>query len=64
VRECRVSHPVDDSRYILVELDFNSEDQAATFLGFLRGNVWSSPETAPGLAGTPRTRILELVDSS
>ena len=37
-------------------------DGAERFLGFLETTVWASRETSPGLAGTPRTRILEPVD--
>jgi hypothetical protein len=33
------------------------------FAGFLHQQVWSSPASSPGLAGTPQTRILDLVRS-
>jgi hypothetical protein len=57
----RVNQPVDDDRYVLVDLDFPTRAQAEEFLGFLETRVWSSQDTSPGLAGTPRTRILEPV---
>jgi hypothetical protein len=50
---------VDDQKYVVVDLDFATTDQAAAFLGFLRTQVWGSPQNAPALAGTPRTTILE-----
>lgn len=60
VRRHRVHQPVDDPAYIFVQLDFGTAAEAATFLEFLRDKVWSSPQNAPGLAGIPQTRILDL----
>jgi hypothetical protein len=57
----RVDQPVDDDRYVLVDLDFPTRAQAEAFLGFLETKVWASRNTSPGLAGTPRTRLLEPV---
>jgi hypothetical protein len=51
---------VDDPQYVVVELDFGSRDEAEGFLDKLRQNVWSSPDVAPALAGSPETRIIEL----
>jgi hypothetical protein len=45
----------------VVDLDFQSVDEAEKFLDFLRTKVWASPQDAPGLAGTPHTKILELI---
>jgi hypothetical protein len=61
VRGERVGHPVDDEAYVVVDLDFATREQAETFLRFLEDTVWSSPDAAPALAGTPRTRLLEPV---
>jgi hypothetical protein len=55
----RVSRPVDDPCYVVVDLDFATAEEAEKFLGFLRANVWSSSTNAPALAGAPQTRILE-----
>ncbi|MGY1683407.1 hypothetical protein [Geodermatophilus sp. SYSU D01176] len=55
----RVQHPVDDDRYVVVDLDFPTREQAQRFLDFLETAVWASPDSSPALAGTPRTRILE-----
>jgi hypothetical protein len=54
----RVAQPVDDQRFIVVDLDFEAEDQAAAFLDLLRTRVWSSATAAPALAGAPRASIL------
>ena len=57
----RIQQPVDDPKYVVVDLDFESVDEAQRFLKFLRTTVWSSPENAPALVGTPRAEVLELV---
>jgi hypothetical protein len=62
VRRHRVQRPVDDPAYVVVDLDFDEVADAERFLGFLRSRVWASPENAPALAGTPRTRILETAE--
>ena len=62
VRAQRVQRPVDDPRYVVIDLDFDTVGEAEKFLVFLREKVWSSPENAPGLAGTPQTKILESAD--
>ena len=59
----RVSRPVDDPRYVVVDLDFTTVDEARAFLAFLREKVWSTPANAPALVGAPVTRILETVQS-
>jgi hypothetical protein len=58
VQAHRVWRPVDDEAYVVIDLDFATTEEAERFLEFLRTRVWSSPDTAPALAGTPRTRIL------
>lgn len=55
----RIRRPVDDDRYVLVDLDFPTREQAQRFLGFLETRVWTSPASSPALAGIPRTRLLE-----
>jgi hypothetical protein len=57
----RIGRPVGDDRYIVVELDFERRDQAEAFLTKLRENVWNSPDMSPALAGSPQTRVIELV---
>lgn len=61
VRAHRVHRPVDDERYVVVDLDFDTTEQAQQFLAFLREQVWSSTVNAPALIGAPQTRILEPV---
>lgn len=62
VRTCRIYQPVDDDKYILIDLDFDTVDEAERFRRFLELNVWSSQATSPGLAGNPQTRVLVAVE--
>ncbi|GAA3216701.1 hypothetical protein ACFO1B_15510 [Dactylosporangium siamense] len=55
----RVMRPVDDEKYVAVELDFPTVEAAEGFLRFLRTNVWADPQRAPALAGAPQTRIFQ-----
>ena len=64
VRGHRILRPVDDTRYVVVDLDFQTVGEAEEFLDFLRTSVWTSAQNAPALAGTPQTRILELADAA
>jgi hypothetical protein len=58
VRSDRVQHPVDDPQHIVVDLDFDTAEQATAFLRFLQAKVWSTPANSPALAGAPQTTIL------
>jgi hypothetical protein len=48
----------------MLDLEFDSAGPAQTFADFLIQHVWSSPASSPGLAGTPQTRILDLLPTS
>jgi hypothetical protein len=61
VRAHRVQRPVDD-HYVVIDLDFDTAEQATRFLAFLRERVWSTPENSPALAGEVHTRVLEAAD--
>jgi hypothetical protein len=58
----RVSQPQDDTHHIVVQLDFPSVEQAEGFKAFLETVIWSSPDNAPALVGTPRARVLMPVE--
>lgn len=58
VRAQRVHQPVDDPRWVVVDLDFDDREAASAFLGFLREAVWSSRDASPALAGEPTARVL------
>ena len=59
VRAARVTQPEDDPCYVVVQLDFDTSHEATEFRSFLETNIWAKRENSPGLAGTPRTMILE-----
>jgi hypothetical protein len=61
VRAQRIMRPVDDPKYVVIDLDFDTAAEATQFRGFLTTQVWSNHENSPGLAGTPETMILEAV---
>ena len=54
----RVARPIDNPHYIVLGLDFDTNEQATAFLRFLETQVWVSATTAPALAGQRRTAIL------
>jgi len=62
VRSHRISQPVDDDHYVVVDLEFDGPEPAARFLGILRERVWSVPDNSPALVGEPAARILETRD--
>ena len=54
----RIQRPVDDPNYIVVDLDFDTTEEAEAFLQFLKTQVWGIQENSPALAGAPHTLIL------
>jgi hypothetical protein len=54
----RIRRPVDDDRYLVIELDFDTKEKAEEFRQFLTTVVWANPEASPALDGTPTTRVL------
>lgn len=63
VRRHQIQRPVDDPRYLVIDLDFTTTPEAEKFLKFLKTKVWSSPDNSPALTGSPQTMILELVEA-
>lgn len=57
----QVHQPVDDDRYVVVDLDFPTVEAANGFKEFLEQVIWQTPEMSPGLSGTPRARLLQEV---
>ncbi|MBK6770383.1 MAG: hypothetical protein IPG72_15505 [Ardenticatenales bacterium] len=59
VRRYRVYRPVDDPRYVIIELDFDTQPMAEAFVAKMRG-IWQQVE---GTVMTgPRVRIVECVE--
>jgi hypothetical protein len=63
VRSHRIYRPVDDPKYVAVDLEFATRDEAERFEVAL-GNLWRSREAAPALAGTPIVRIVDSVETT
>jgi hypothetical protein len=61
VRTFTIRQPVDDYKYLMLDLEFDTADRAEAFAEFQQRHVWSSPTSSPGLAGIPRTRLLDVV---
>jgi hypothetical protein len=61
VRSFAIRQPVDDPKYLMLDLEFDTAGRAEAFAEFLHQHVWSSPTSAPALAGAPQTQILDLV---
>jgi hypothetical protein len=58
-----IRRPAGDPEYLMLDLEFDGASGAEAFAAFLERHAWSSPDSAPALAGVPRTRILDLVGS-
>ena len=60
VRGYRVRRPVDDERYTMVDLEFDSQEAAEAFLEGLR-TLWARVE---GVVMTdPRVRVVEAIET-
>jgi hypothetical protein len=62
VKRYRVFRPLDDPRYVRVDLEFDSVPEAEAF-GTALEELWRSGRAAPALSGSGRTRIVEEVMS-
>ncbi|MEW2633160.1 hypothetical protein AB0903_16255 [Streptomyces sp. NPDC048389] len=62
VRGYRIQQPVDNPKYVVVDLDFDTAGEAEKFRDALIANVWPSREKAPALIGTPETKVLDVVE--
>lgn len=59
VRSHRVQRPIDDPTYVVIDLEFDTVEEAEAFRTFLYANVWGNRANSPALAGDPQTMILE-----
>ncbi len=60
VRSFAVRQPMDDPKYLMLDLEFATAGQAEAFATFLHERVWSSPASSPALASAAQTRILDV----
>ncbi len=61
VRQYQIYRPVDDPNYIGVDLEFDDRGAAEAFKLALE-ELWRSAQAAPALGGTPRARIVDVVE--
>jgi hypothetical protein len=61
VRGHRIMRPDDDPRYVILELDFATIEEAEAFRRRLR-QLWEDIDTRLGLE-SPRARIVDVVES-
>ena len=59
VRRYRVLRPVDDKKYIMIELEFETADQAEALLAAMR-TVWGRVQGT--IMNNPQARIVEVVE--
>jgi hypothetical protein len=59
VRRYRILRQVDDPSYVLIDLEFDSSDEAETFAAALR-EVWGRVD----VMRDPQARIVEVVESN
>ena len=62
VRRYQVCRPVDDPNYVAVDLGFDSRVEAEAFQLGLEA-LWRSPQAGALLAGVPRARIDDIVET-
>ena len=60
VRRYRVSRAVDDPNYVMIDLEFDTRDQAEGLLRTMQG-IWGRP--GHGLTRSQQARIVEVVES-
>jgi len=60
VRSYRVLRPIDDRKYVMIDLEFDGVSEAETFLERLR-ELWARVEGR--IMESPRARIVETVES-
>jgi len=53
-----VRHLHGDEQFIVIDLEFDTSEQARTFLQFLETQVWAVPANSPALVGSPDARVL------
>jgi hypothetical protein len=60
VRRYRVSRPIDDDHYVMIDLEFDTVSQAEALLAAMRG-VWSRVEGK--IMMNPQAQIVEVVQA-
>jgi hypothetical protein len=53
-----IRQPIDDDRFVVVDLDFPDAASAQRFREFLTTRIWANRDNSPALVGEPVTSIL------
>ena len=61
MRHYRILRPIDNPNYVMLDLEFESSNEAEAFAAALR-NLWSSPE-GQKIMENPQLRIVQTVES-
>jgi hypothetical protein len=61
VQRYSIYQPVDNPRYVLIDLEFETVAQAELLLTSMK-QIWSSGVAGAALGGEPRTQILETME--
>ena len=61
VRHYRIARPADDPTYVIVDLEFDTREEATAFHEKLRA-LWAGAGSGLGLVN-PRARIVDVVES-
>ena len=62
VQRFAIYQPVDDPHYVLIDLEFATTGQAQALLTAMQA-VWSSGAAGAAFGGTPRTRIINTIET-
>lgn len=61
VRRYQIYRPINDPNFIAVDLEFDTRAEAESFQIALE-RVWTSPQALAALGGTPRSRVVDVVE--
>jgi hypothetical protein len=55
----RIRRPAGDPHYLVIDLEFDTQEDADNFRHFLHTVVWANRDASPALVGAPASRVLE-----
>jgi len=59
----RELRPVDDPAFVMIDLDFETTNEANNFLTVMQ-RVWASAAAAPALGGRPKVAVVQEVETA
>lgn len=55
----RIRRATDDPHYLIIDLEFETQENANNFRQFLHNVLWANHDASPALVGDPASRVLE-----